>query len=74
MEETPEPIAATVPAEEVFSLAAASMSVLPMPPRVESQGDVPVEIRGEDILMRQGEREYRSLARSHWLRGLLASR
>jgi hypothetical protein len=50
------------------------MSVLPMPPRVESQGDVPVEIRGEDILMRQGEREYRSLARSHWLRGLLASR
>jgi len=65
----PEPIAATVPTtdapaveaatEEVFSLAAASMSVLPMPPRVESQGDMPVEIRGEDILMRQGEREYR---------------
>ena len=71
MEETPvpEPIAATVPTtdapaveaatEEVFSLAAASMSVLPMPPRAESQGDMPVEIRGEDILMRQGEREYR---------------
>jgi len=61
MEETPvpEPIAATVPTEEVFSLAAASMSVLPMPPRVESQGDVQVEVRGEDILMRQGEREYR---------------
>jgi DNA primase catalytic core len=76
MEETPvpEPIAATVPTEEVFSLAAASMPAAPMPLRAESQGDMPVEIRGEDILMRQGEREYRSLARSHWLRGLLASR
>ena len=66
MEETPEPepIAVTVPTtdaptEEVFSLAAASMSVLPMPPRAEGQDDVQVEIRGEDILMRQGEREYR---------------
>jgi DNA primase catalytic core len=71
MEETPvpEPIAATVPTtdapaveaptEEVFSLAAASVLVVPMPPRAESQGDVQVEIRGEDILMRQGEREYR---------------
>jgi DNA primase catalytic core len=61
MEETPvpEPIAATVPTEEVFSLAAASMPAAPMPLRAESQGDMPVEIRGEDILMRQGEREYR---------------
>jgi DNA primase len=61
MEEAPapEPIAATVPTEEVFPLAAASMPAAPMPPRVESQGDMPVEIRGEDILMRQGEREYR---------------
>jgi DNA primase catalytic core len=71
MEETsePEPIAESMPTtdapaveaptEEVFPLAAASMSVLPMPLRAESQGDMPFEIRGEDILMRQGEREYR---------------
>jgi DNA primase len=71
MEETPgpEPIAATVPrtaapaveapTEEVFPLAAVPELVVPMPRRVESQGDVQVEVRGEDILMRQGEREYR---------------
>jgi len=71
MEETPgpEPIAATVPrtaapavkapTEEVFPLAAVPALVVPMPRRVESQGDVQVEVRGEDILIRQGEREYR---------------
>jgi DNA primase catalytic core len=68
-EETPEPIAATMPAtdapavgaptEEVFSLAAVPVPVAPALPRVESQGDVSVEVRGEDILIRQGEREYR---------------
>ena len=30
-----------------------------MPPRVENQGAMQVEVRGEDILIRQGEREYR---------------
>jgi DNA primase catalytic core len=71
MEETPEPepIAATMPAtdapavdaptEEVFPLAAASMPVAPMPPRGEAQGDVQVEVRGEDVLLKFGEREYR---------------
>jgi DNA primase catalytic core len=68
-EELPEPIAATLPAtdapavdaptEDVFSLAAASMPVAPMPPRGEGQRDMQVEVRGEDILIRQGEREYR---------------
>jgi hypothetical protein len=69
LEETPEPIAATMPAtdapavgaptEEVFSLDAVPVPVAPMPPRVENQGAMQVEVRGEDILIRQGEREYR---------------
>jgi DNA primase catalytic core len=69
MEEAPEPIAETMPAtdapavdvptEEVFSLAAASMPVAPMPPRGESRGDVQVEMCGEDVLLKFGEREYR---------------
>ena len=67
---TQAPIAATMPTtdasaveaptEEVFSLAAASsMPVVPMPPRAEGQGDVQVEMRGEDVLLKFGEREYR---------------
>jgi DNA primase catalytic core len=75
LEETPEPgpiqapIAAAMPTtdapaveaptEEVFSLAAVSVPAAPMPPRVESQGDVQVEVRGEDVLLKFGEREYR---------------
>jgi hypothetical protein len=69
MEETLEPIAETepttdaptvaAPTEEVFSLAAASMPVAPAPLRAESQGDVSVEVRGEDVLLKFGEREYR---------------
>ena len=75
MEEMPGPIAATVlatdasavdaPTEEVFSLAAVPVPVepqapaAPMPPRIESQGDVSVEVRGEDMLLKFGEREYR---------------
>jgi DNA primase catalytic core len=55
----PEPIAAAAPTEEVFSLAAASMPVAPMPPRAEGQGDVQVEMRGDDVLLKFGEREYR---------------
>jgi len=63
----PEPVAATMPAtdapavdaptEEVFSLAAVPVPVAPMPPRAE--GDVSVEVRGEDVLLKFGEREYR---------------
>jgi len=65
-EELPEPGPITVivpttdaPTEEAFSLAAVPAPVAPMPPRGESQRDMQVEVRGEDILIRQGEREYR---------------
>ena len=58
-EDLPEPIAAAAPTEEVFSLAAVPVPVAPAPPRVESQGDVQVEMRGEDVLLKFGEREYR---------------
>ena len=47
------------PTEEVFSLAAVPVPVAPASPRVESQGDVQVEMRGEDVLLKFGEREYR---------------
>ena len=58
-EDLPEPIAAAAPTEEVFSLAAVPVPVAPASPRVESQGDVQVEMRGEDVLLKFGEREYR---------------
>jgi DNA primase catalytic core len=64
-----EPIASTVPTtdapaveaptEEVSSLAAVPAPAAPMQPRVESQGNVQVEVRGEDVLLKFGEREYR---------------
>ena len=59
MEETPEPepITAAAPTEEVFSLAAVPVPAAPMPPRAER--DVQVEMRGEDVLLKFGEREYR---------------
>jgi DNA primase catalytic core len=68
----PEPIAATMPAtdapavgapmEEVFSLAAAPEPVAPAEPATAAPApsiDVPVEIRGEDIFIQQGDRRYR---------------
>jgi DNA primase catalytic core len=68
MEETPEPepIAATMPTEaptvvapteEVFPLAA--VPVPAMPPTVENRIDVPVEMRGDDVVLKFGDREYR---------------
>jgi len=65
-DDAPEPIAATMPAtdahavdaptEEVFSLAAEPEPATAAPaPTI----DVPVEIRGEDIFIQQGERRYR---------------
>jgi DNA primase catalytic core len=62
----PEPIAATIaaimpveaptvaaPTEEVFSLAAVPVPAAP-------QIDVPVEMRGEDVVLKFGDREYRA--------------
>jgi DNA primase catalytic core len=62
----PEPIAAPIaatmpveapavaaPTEEVFSLAAVPVPVAP-------QIDVPVEMRGEDVVLKFGDREYRA--------------
>ena len=44
--------------ESVFSLAAEAAPVAPMPPRSNAI-DAPVEMRGEDIVQRYGDREYR---------------
>jgi DNA primase catalytic core len=57
-EPIPEPIAApieaaTPPTEEVFSLAAVPVPAAP-------QVDVPVEMRGEDVVLKFGDREYRA--------------
>jgi DNA primase len=68
-DDAPEPIAETRPAvgapmEEVFSLAAALEPVAPTGPEPSTAApapsiDVPVEIRGEDIFIQQGDRRYR---------------
>jgi DNA primase catalytic core len=66
-EETPEPepIAAThapvvaAPIKNVLPLAAEPKPVAATPPQVENKIDVPVEMRGEDVVMRFGDREYR---------------
>jgi DNA primase len=63
-----EPVIETVPSavseapqpqpQRVFSLAAEAVPVAPMPPRSNAI-DAPVEVRGEDIVQRYGDREYR---------------
>ena len=66
-DDVPEPIAESMPTEEVFSLAAEPEPVAPIEPeRANSEQmpgrpvlDVAVEIRGEDIFIQQGERRYR---------------
>jgi DNA primase catalytic core len=73
-DDVPEPIAVTMPAtdapavgvpmEEVFSLAAEPEPVAQAVPESATAApaptiDVPVEIRGEDIFIQQGERRYR---------------
>ncbi len=65
----PEPIVESIPTadattEEVFSLAAAPEPVAPIEPEPGPAAppptiDVPVEIRGEDIFIQQGDRRYR---------------
>ena len=71
-DDEPEPIAESMPttdapAQEVFSLAADPEPVVPIEPEQANNEptpgrpvlDVPVEIRGEDIFIQQGERRYR---------------
>jgi len=73
-DDVPEPIAVTMPAtdapavgvpmEEVFSLAAEPEPVAPAEPEPATAApapsiDVPVEMRGEDIFIQQGDRRYR---------------
>jgi DNA primase catalytic core len=62
----PDPIAATMPTteaqqQEVFSLAAKAEPVAPTEPAAAPAPtiDVPVEVRGEDIFLQQGDRRYR---------------
>jgi DNA primase len=55
-DDVPEPIAESMPTEEVFSLVAEPEPATAAPaPTI----DVPVEIRGEDIFIQQGDRRYR---------------
>ncbi len=59
-ESKPEPMpaaAADAPTENVLPLAAVLESAAPMP--FASPAEVAVELRGEDVLMRFGDREYR---------------
>jgi DNA primase catalytic core len=68
LEETPEPnqksaseAATDEPDEEqqrVFSLAAEAVPAAPMPPRSNAI-ETPMEMRGEDVVQRYGDREYR---------------
>ena len=53
--------------QRVFSLAAESVPVAPMPLRTSNAIDAPVEMRGEDVVQRYGDREYRvrGLAQEH---------
>jgi len=45
--------------ERVFSLAAEAALSLPLPPRTANVIDAPVEMRGDDVVLRYGDREYR---------------
>ena len=68
-DDAPEPIAESMPptdapTKEVFSLAASPELVAPTAPEPAPAApaptiDVPVEMRGEDIFLQQGERRYR---------------
>lgn len=67
LEEPPEPgpiqapIAAAAPTEDVFSLAAASVPVVAIEPERAESEPMPGRpvLRGEDVLLKFGEREYR---------------
>jgi DNA primase catalytic core len=52
-----EPAQAPQQQQSVFSLAAEAVPLAPMPP--SNAIDAPVEMRGEDIVQRYGDREYR---------------
>ena len=54
-----EPAQAPQQQQSVFSLAAEAVPLAPMPLRTSNAIDAPVEMRGEDIVQRYGDREYR---------------
>lgn len=55
-----EPPQKTEPEQQrVFSLAAEAALSLPLPPRTANVIDAPVEMRGDDVVLRYGDREYR---------------
>jgi DNA primase catalytic core len=54
-----EPAQAPQQQQSVFSLAAEAVPLAPMPLRASNAIDAPVEMRGEDIVQRYGDREYR---------------
>jgi DNA primase len=60
-----EPAAAAIP-DHVLPLAAVLPPVAPVPPQVANKLDVQTEVRGEDVMMWFGDREYR-------VRGLAAN-
>jgi DNA primase catalytic core len=69
VEPSPEPAVAASPAaipEHVLPLAAVLPPVAAMPPQVANKLDVQTEVRGEDVMMWFGDREYR-------VRGLAAN-
>ena len=65
VEAAPEPSPAAIP-EHVLPLAAVLPPVAAMPPQVANKLNVQTEVRGEDVLMWFGDREYR-------VRGLAAN-
>jgi DNA primase len=65
VEAAPEPSPAAIP-EHVLPLAAVLPPVVPMPLQVANKIDVQTEMRGEDVMMWFGDREYR-------VRGLAAN-
>jgi DNA primase catalytic core len=54
-----EPAQAPQQQQSVFSLAAEAVPLAPMPLRTSNAIDAAVEMRGEDIVQRYGDREYR---------------
>ena len=54
-----EPVQSPQEQERDFSLAAEAAPLAPMPPRASNAIEAPVETRGEDVVQRYGDREYR---------------
>jgi DNA primase len=54
-----EPAQAPQQQQSIFSLAAEAVPSAPMPLRTSNAIDAPMEMRGEDVVQRYGDREYR---------------